>query len=31
MLYPYPKCNDEADTEARIHAFLTKWQAKYVF
>ena len=30
MPYPYPKYNDEADTEAHMRAFLTPWQANHV-
>ena len=30
MSYPYPKYNDEAYTEAYIHAFLTTWHANHV-
>ena len=26
MVYPYPRYNDELDTTANIHAFLTTWQ-----
>ena len=30
MLYPYVRCNGEADTEAHVHAFLTTWHANHV-
>ena len=30
MPYPYPKYNDQADTEVNVRAFLTTWLANHV-
>ena len=30
MPHPYPKYNDELDTEAHVRAFLTTWRANHV-